>query len=180
MTTLVETPVPVLVLGILAAAAFGWLYMTMRRPGYLLGLGAVLLVVVVGVLVEWLVVTDREQVEATLDAAVAALEANDIDRVESLLSEGGLRRLRPRIRAYSGMVEFDEVRIRNVEVYINDLTAPPSAEVTLDGTAHFRHRFEGFPYNVYSARFRVELVKEPRGWRVEDVYGDPQQPYRPE
>lgn len=171
MTVLVETPVPVLVLGLLAGAALGWLYITLGRKEYLIGLGGVAALVLLGVLVERWVVTEREQIEAVLDAGAAAVEANDIARVESLLSQGGMSRVRPIVRRYAALIEFEQVHIRNIQIQINDLSDPPIADVSLDVTAHFRHRLEGFPYSSYSGTVHLELVKEPSGWRVESYYG---------
>ncbi len=171
MTVLVETPVPILVLGVLAGAVLGWLYITLGRKEYLFGLGGVVAVVLAGVLVERLVVTEREQIEAVLDAGAAAVQANDISRAESLLSAGGLAKVRPIVRRYAALVEFEQVHIRNIQIEINDLVDPPTAYVTLDATAHFRHRLEGFPYRSYSGTVHLELVKEPEGWKVEDYKG---------
>lgn len=171
MTVLLETPVPILVLGVLAAAVLGWLYITLGRKEYLAGLAGVVAVVLVAVVVERLVVTEREQIEAVLDAGASAVQANDIPRVESLLSAGGLAKVRPTIRRYAALIEFEQVHIRNIQIEINDLVDPPTAYVTLDATAHFRHRLEGFPYRSYSGSVHLELVKEPEGWRVEDYKG---------
>lgn len=171
MSVLLETPVPILVLGVLAGAVVGWLYITLGPKEYLFGLAGVAAVVLLGVLVEWLVVTEREQIEAVLDAGAAAVQANDVARVESLLSEQGMARVRPKIRRYAALIEFEQVHIRNIQIEINDLVDPPTAYVTLDATAHFRHRFEGFPYSTYSGTVHLELVKGPSGWLVEDYIG---------
>lgn len=178
MTVLLETPVPILVLGVLAGALLGWLYLTLGRKAYLIALGGVAAIVLLSVLVERLVVTEREQIEAVLDAGAAAVQANDVARAESLLSRGGMAKVAPKIHRYAALIEFEQVHIRNIQIEINDLVDPPTAYVTLDATAHFRHRLDGFPYSSYSGTVHLELVKEPSGWRVEDYIGPEAEGYR--
>lgn len=180
MSSPLESPVPALVLGILAELVLGWLLVTTGRKGFLWGMAGVLGALGIALVVERLVVTEAEKVEAVLDAAVAALERNDLPGVERCLSHRA-DGLRGRLRAYAGEVVFSEVRIRNVEVRgIYDLESPPGAVVHLQGTALFDDRSGMFPYHAYSSGFEVELIREPDGWKIDEVRGDPQNPVSPE
>jgi hypothetical protein len=130
-----------------------------------------------GLVTERLVMTERKRVRMDLDAAVAAIQANDVRRAESYIAASS-NDLRERLEAYGSAVEFEEIRIRNVEIEISHLTSPPTAKVRLWGLAKFRDRTGVVPYNHYANNFLLDLVKEPDGWKVESIAGDPRNPLR--
>ena len=168
---------PWIFLGIVVEAILGAVYLTTRRGAVLAAMAGALLLVVAGLVTERLVITERKRVRMDLDAAVAAIQANDLPRAERYIAASSSD-LRGRLETYGSEVEFEEVRIRNVEIEINHLTSPPTASIRLWGLAKFRDRTGIMPYNHYGANFQLDLVKEPDGWKVEAVQGDPGNPLR--
>jgi hypothetical protein len=126
-----ESPWPILLIG---AAAETILLVALIRTGrgMLLGvMAAVAAVVGLGVLVEQLVVTQRKQVAATIDAAAAALEANDLPRVLELLAPDAEETREKAIQAL-GMGKLEKVRISNLDITIIRTTSPPTAKATFN------------------------------------------------
>jgi hypothetical protein len=72
-----EDPMPIILFGIVAEAVLGIILLTTRRGVLLWAMAGVLVLVLAGVGLEWLVVTERERVEATVEGAAAAVRAND-------------------------------------------------------------------------------------------------------
>jgi hypothetical protein len=70
-----ESPWPILLIGIAAEAVLAILLLRTGQGKWLLAMLGAGLVVLLGLLVERLVVTDGKLVQQTLDAAVAAVEA---------------------------------------------------------------------------------------------------------
>ena len=117
---------PWIFLGIVVEAILGVVYLTTRRGAVLAAMAGALLLVVAGLVTERLVITERKRVRMDLDAAVAAIQANDLPRAESYIAASS-RSSAGDWKAYASQVEFEEIRIRNVEIEINHLTSPPTA-----------------------------------------------------
>lgn len=156
MITLAENPMPILLFGILAEAVLAFLLFSTRRGVLLWPMGGVLLVVVLGVLAERWIVTEKERVEQTLYDAAAAVQSNDIKAVEAFIAPSPQSDVLRRVSYYMGEVQFDEVNVRNLSVTVNQLTSPPTAEARFDGNARFTS--DAVPYRFYAASFRAELV----------------------
>ena len=86
MSWLFEDPIWIWTIGGFAAAAILVAFFSSGRGLFLVWLGAVLLIVLALLLVERSVVTDRELIEATIDGATAAVEANHIEGTLSYVS----------------------------------------------------------------------------------------------
>ena len=166
MTTLLENPIPILLVGILVEAVLGVIFMNNRRGIVLLPMAGVLVFVLLGVLLEWVVVTEREEVEATLDGLAAAIEANDLERALSYVSPKVASAEKTRRRARWAMNRFEvrEAKIRNLEIKINRLTSPPSAKATFNGILSLTDRKGEYPYNTHPIGFTVEFRKEGDRW----------------
>jgi hypothetical protein len=162
-----ESPVPILFVGIVALAALGVAFHQTRRGALLLAMGGAILVVLGGLALEWIVVTDREEVAFVLEGCAAALEANDLEGALSYLSpaaEHSRRRLTGDLRT----VRIDRVNINNLEVTINEYTSPPSAQARFQATAFISAERFGIQRDVYMARFIVGLRREAGRWMISD------------
>ena len=124
-----ESPWPILVFGIIAEAVLAVALVRTGRGIYLAAMAGVAIAVLLGVLVERLVVTDRKLVAQTIDGAAAALEANDLNRVLQFVSPTA-DDTRERARQALGLAEFVEVKVRNLEIAIVRTTSPPTAKAT--------------------------------------------------
>jgi len=139
MTTLLENPMPIIFAGIAVETILGVALVRTGRGVVLVVMVGVLAVVLGGVGLEALVVTEREQVEATLEGGAAAFVANDLDRVLAFVApEAG-----PTRRAAQGLIrgiEFEEIRITNLEVNVVRTTSPPTARAELIARVTARDR----------------------------------------
>jgi hypothetical protein len=113
MSWLFETPWPAIAIGVLATAmaAGGWLH-TGRRA-LLHAMVAIILLTIGAVVLERWVVTDREQVDATLHEIARLVESNDVDAVLRYAYSGS-----PAVRAQAAG-ELPRYRFRNVTIARN-------------------------------------------------------------
>jgi len=170
MTTLLEDPLPIIFIGIVVEAVLGVAFVRTGRGAILLAMLGVLVVASAGVAVEWIVVTEVEQVEAALDEAAAAVEANDLDRAMGYLASSFDNRARGWMRWALGQFEFSTARITNLEITsINHLTSPPTAKARFIGVGHFTDREGQHPYRSHRAHFTVELHLEGGRWLIADL-----------
>ena len=168
MTMLAEDPKVVVFIGILAVAMLASILPRTQR--YVLvfsGMAGVVLLTVAGVVVERLVVTEREQIEAVLDGIAAALEDNDL---EALLQHVSPEAEKTRYRATLALeqVIVTDARVRNVEIVVNRLTSPVTAEIRFDGVVRYEFRGGTLGRDFYPAKFVVELRLEGDRWLVTD------------
>jgi hypothetical protein len=164
--SLLEDPMPVILCGIVAEAVLGIILLTTRRGVLLWAMAGVLVLVLAGVGLEWLIETERERVEATVEAAAAAVRANDrqglLERVHP--SAVDARRL---VNWAFGEVDFTDAQITHIEVQsINDLTSPPTAKVHVVGNVFFNHRSGQDPYGRRHIDLLLELRLESGRWLV--------------
>jgi hypothetical protein len=127
MTWLLEDSLPVIVMGVIliAALAVGFIKTGSRAPLY--GLAFVILLLIGLVLLERMVVTDREQVEDVLFTIAKAVERNDIDEAIRHISPEapGVQHADRELRR----VNFREVDIKpNLEIEVFADRSPPTAE----------------------------------------------------
>jgi hypothetical protein len=166
MTALLENPMPIILFGIVAEAVLGISLLTTRRGALLWAMAGVLILVLAGVGLEWLVVTERERVEATLEGAAAAVRAND--------REGLLQRIHPSaadarqlVNWAFDRVDFTDAKITTLEVQnINDLTSPPTAKAHVKGIVFFKVRRGEYPYDKHPVDLTAELRLESGRWLI--------------
>ena len=145
MIVFLESPMPWIFLGIVLEGILGVVFFTNRRGAVLLAMVGVLLVVGGGARGPAVRCDRTKRVRTMLDSAVAAIQANDADRAEQFLAQSANDTLK-RLRYYMGLVEFEEIHISNVQIEINRLTSPPTADVRLWGMAKFHDRLGISPY----------------------------------
>jgi hypothetical protein len=165
MTFLFENPWWIIFIGIIIEAALGMALFRTGRGVLLWAMIGVLAIVLLGVLVEHLVVTETERVEMTLDGLCAALEANDLNRALTFVSPDAVK-TRGRAAWAMGRIEIQSVRIYYLNITVNRLTSPWTAKASFTGYFSYRDRQGEIPYNSYSSRFIVDLRKESNGWVV--------------
>lgn len=168
MALFLESPMPIILIGIVVEAVLGAVLVGTRRGVVLWAMAGVLVLVGLGVLVERLVETDNERIEAALDGAAAALEANDYDRLFTYIAPSATG-TRGRAMQVQGMVEFTSVSLRGLEIGpINRLTSPPSVETRFTGVFAFRDRKGVYPYEHHVLGFIVGLRQEGDQWLITD------------
>jgi len=172
MAIFVESPWPWLLIGIGVETALAIALLRTQRGAVLWAMLAVGVLVAAGLLVERLVVTDREAVENTLDAAVAAVEQNDVSRLLGYISPSadGTRRM---AQAVLDRVEVRSAWVRGLEIKVNRLTSPWTAQVSFLAIGNGRDRKSEFPYETFSRRVVVKFRREDGRWLLSgcDVEG---------
>lgn len=167
MTWLTEDPTLVLTLGAMTVAV---LVIVLFKTGR-----AVMLVAIVGavavtglcVLVERLIVTDREEVEITIDAVVTALQDNDAEAVLQHVAPDATS-VRLRARGVLLLVNIEEVRItKGPEIVIHTLTSPPTAEVEMVVVGKGTLRIGATMHNQYPVELYLTLRREEDRWLIE-------------
>lgn len=167
MTTLVENPMPIILFGIVVEAVLGIILVSTGRGVLLWAMGGVLILVLAGVGLEWLVVTDVERVEAVVEGAAAALGANDQDGLLEYVHPSATE-VRRRVDEGFALAAFTSAKITRLEVRnINYLTSPPTAKVQIAGMIHFRVRRGEYPYDSYPIKeLTLELHLESGRWLI--------------
>ena len=173
MTTLVENPMPIIFLGIIAEAVLITMFVSTRQSAFIWAMFGVLVLVFAGVALEILVVTEVERVEATLDGIANALEANDLQGLLDNYVSPSAVRTRTRAITAMPMVEITSAKISSLTITINRLTSPPTAEARFIGTVRYEPRDpERVPYRYYGRKFVVELRLEGDRWLITDHVAD--------
>ena len=165
MVIFLESPWPILFIGIAVEAVLAVVLLRTGRGAVLWGMIGAAAFVLLGLLVEWLVVTEREAVEHTLDACVAAVEANDVERLLSYISPSA-QQARKEARWVLGRVQVEKARINDLEIKINRLTNPLTATARFEAIGTGRDRKGELPYQTFPARVTVELRQENARWLV--------------
>jgi hypothetical protein len=173
MNWILEDPLYVVVLGIIATIVFGFGFLqTNFRPlAYAAG-GAVILTVIL-VYVERVVVTDFEELEAALHEMAHDAENNDLAAILDHIHPSA-RAVRQRAEREFPLYEFSRVDIkRNLKIqFVDDghRRATASFNVVVEGT--FR-QYEQFGK---AAEFvELELRKDDDRWQVTDYHHFPPQ-----
>jgi hypothetical protein len=167
MNWLYEQPMPILLMGGVLVAA---LFVGYVKTGHRALIAAVVLAIalVIGLLMlERMVVTDREQVEDVLRTIAADVERNDID--------GALRYVLPtapgveHARSELKRIRFEEVNIKpNLEIELFPDRAPPTAEARFNVVVVASSPQMGFGADRYPRYVEVTFVKEGDRWMVRD------------
>ena len=173
MPSPLDSPIPVIVFGVVAEAILAIILVRTGRGVVLYLMGGVLALVIIGLVIEHLVMTDNKRIAATLDRACSAVAANDLNR---LLAEivPSAEQTRDYARMALERATFSEAGVHNLHIEINQLTSPPTARVRMTGSATFQDRHGEFPYNHYIAEIVVELERHGDRWlilRVVEVRG---------
>lgn len=143
--------------------------------GALLGaMGGVVALTALGLAVEWLVVTPREEIEASLEDLRAALEANDLPGVlAGLHPQAGALRQEAESRL-PGM-EVQEARVSGLEVEF-DPRDPSLAQARFFGRIHFRDPSGQVPYENMVRKFVLTFQQQNGRWLVTDYRMDDMAP----
>ena len=166
-----ESPWPILLVGIAAESLLAILLLRTGQGRWLWAMFAAGLLVLLGLLAEHFVVTDRKAIINTLDTAAAAVEANDLKRLLDCVSPSAeeIRRGAPQVFA---RCEFRKVRIHSLEIKINHLTSPPTATVNFQAVGSAKDRLGENPYPGFAEAVSVTLRHEQGRWLVADYNVD--------
>ena len=168
MNQFYESPLPLLLLGLvlLAGCTVGWLKTGDKRliPGALLGL----LIAVGGIVVERMVVTDREQIERVIYAVAADVQAGRIEEAVANINPNNTEN-RERARTELRLYRVTEIRVKSpIEIALTPDRDPTRATaefnvVVAGGDA------TGTIQNQNVPRFLiVHFIKQDGRWYADD------------
>jgi len=165
MMVFVESPWPILFIGIAVEAVLAFLLLRTGLGKYLIAMIGVAVVVVAGLVVEHFVITDRKAVAQTLDAAVAAVRTNNLQGALDCISPSA-QKCRTFTSWVFGRVQFDEAHFSGLEVKVNRLTSPPSAEAKFLAVGRGTDRKGEMPYHGFARHVILQLQLEGGRWLV--------------
>ena len=168
MTNLLEDPTPIILAGIAIEALLGIALVVTRRGVVLLPMALVALLTVAGVIIERLVVTDAEQVEAVIEAGRSATEKNDVEAALRLVAPAAedIRRDAKDVFAH---VKFAEMKVRGLKITVNLQTRPPTAHAEFTALATFDSQQGNVPYRNHVAAVSVDFHRVDTHWLVTQI-----------
>lgn len=179
MNWLWEQPLVIALVGISTLAVLGAAWALSGRRELLLAMAAAALLLGGGLVVERLVVTDREAIQQTLLQIARDVQSNNLRAVTQHIAQRAPQ-LRQKVTAEMPRYRFDECRITRVHVIEVDAQARPrTARVEFNVVASGSFRQDGF--EIHDAQVPrwvcLYLVREADGrWAVEDYeHAPPQQ-----
>ena len=125
------------------------------------------------VLIDKLVVTDRERIESVIYAAAAAAEQNKLDAVVEFISPS-VPAVRHEAEHWIRQAKLDDVTITNMRIVLDRSTNPPTAlavfRVIAQGQLRDRSAvYPGTYFGLITAHFRLEAGK----WMLIDYQHEP-------
>ncbi|MBN2579813.1 MAG: hypothetical protein JXB10_12570 [Pirellulales bacterium] len=165
MSYFTENSMWMIFLGIAVEAVLGAILFRTGRGSLLWAMIGAAVLVAAGVTAEKLIVTEKEEVERTLDDIAAALEDNDQQRVLTYISPAD-KRSRSEASWAMGRCEIRGTSVLQLSVTVNKLTSPHTAEARFRGIIQYRDRKGEIPYSSYSSIFNVSFRKEDGRWIV--------------
>lgn len=166
MSWLLEDVRPLLLAGLLIEGLLVAFFVQTGRMATFIPIVAVLGLMVIAVAVEHFVVTDKEQIAATLDEIAAALKQNDGQAVMRHIDPRAVE-MRRRVDSAIGLVVIREAQYRDLNV-TSQPGNPPTATAEFIGHVAFTDPKQRTPYKRYLRRFRVSFRKEGSRWVITD------------
>jgi hypothetical protein len=164
MIIFLESPWPILLIGIPAEIVLAILLWRTGQGKMLWAMLGTAAVVVLGLLIEWLVVTDREAITDAIYDGAAAIEANDQNRLLMHVSPG-VPDLRADVRWVLDRFEFTMVRVVELgAIDVKRSTNPPTAQAKLRAMGTGRDRKGEVPYQGFDEVVTVEFRLEGNRW----------------
>jgi hypothetical protein len=167
MSIFLESPVPILSIGIFVELVLAIALWQTGRGRVLLMMLGVLAVMAGGWLLQWLVVTDYEAIDDLLHDCASAVVANDVNRALSHISPSAKQ-----VQAAARQVfEEDEVtmaKITDLQIAVNRRANPRTAKATFNAIGRGRDRKGQIPETTYGCHVIVKLRKEGDRWFIAD------------
>ncbi|NIL97357.1 MAG: hypothetical protein GTO53_13600 [Planctomycetales bacterium] len=173
MSWFTEDPTLLLVIGTLVIASLAVALAKTGRVVMIAWALAVALIMAAGLVAERLIVTEREEVEQTIEQVRRAFLDNDADKVLTHISPNSEPLKRWAVRTLQ-TAHVLEARITDgPHIEVNNFTVPPSATAELIAVAKGRAHGGNNIYDQYTARFFLRLIKQGDRWLVEQANPEP-------
>jgi hypothetical protein len=179
MNWLFEQPVMVVLFGVALLIALGGAWSATGRKELLYAMGVTLLLIVAGLIVEKVVITDREAIKATLQRIARDLQSNDQRAVLGYVHSSSPE-LKQKAEAELPKYRFTECRITGIHLIdVNSKAEPRSAIVEFNIMARLTVQEGSFELADASIPRWVRLqmaVEKDGAWKVQAYeHDEPQQ-----
>ena len=166
MTTLLESPLPTLAVGAILATLCGLIFVSRRTLPALAALACVVVVTLLLIVLEQIVVTDRERIELALDNLLDAIEANDIPGVVALIDPAATQ-MRSDAEAMMPIVQVEDTGATAVTVDLEPVVEPATATSNCRGRLRGIHQRTG-QMIMYFDQVDFHWVRRDDRWLLED------------
>jgi hypothetical protein len=160
-----ESPWALLFVGIAVEAVLATILAQTGRGKYLIAMIVFGLVMLACLVVERMVVTDREAITNTLDVAVTAVRKNNLDGLLDCIAKSA-KEPQDKSRMLMSVVEVEEAHISDLDIKVNRLMSPPNAEVQFLAVGKGKDRAGQFPYQGFAQRVSVQLQWQSNRWLI--------------
>lgn len=168
MAMFVESPWPILVIGIAVEAVLAMMLLRTGQGRLLVAMIVAALLLLLGLVVERFVVTDREAIANTLDTAAAAVEKNNLDGLLKCISSKKTEKTVKDAHYVMGLCEFEKARICELEITINRLTSPPTAKAKFRAIGQVNARNAEISHMGFARWVNATMCKEGDCWLIGD------------
>lgn len=159
-----ENPVAIVAVGGLLATVAMVVFMARRSLESLIALAAIVALTLIALAVERYVVTDREQVQANLAAALQAIEANDLPDVLTWIDPAA-NTMRADASALMPQIKVEKTRaLGKVEVQVDLNQQPPTATCTFRAFLQGVHANSGMQVAYFNQQVDIHWIKRDQRW----------------
>jgi len=167
---LFDSPIYIVLIGIVLGVFVGVGWTASGRKELLFALGAVVALTVIMLIVERVVITDREAIQATLAEIARDVQANDLQRVVGHIAKGHTSLVQ---KAQNEMPNYEFTECRVTKIHKTDIDAsaePRSAIVEFNVYVDGKFGRGGFEMTGPAVRWiQLQMIREEDGkWRVVD------------
>ena len=164
MSWLFEDPTTLIVVGVLIEALLAVALVNSRQTKLAWAMLGVMALMMLGLSIERLVITDYEQIESILDATAASLAANDVEGVLAKIDPEAAG-MRQQVQATLSHAHVSAAHIRDLSVRFHRLTSPPTARAEFIGNVKgsFRTGVDAGDGTVIR-RITVDFVRRGDRW----------------
>jgi hypothetical protein len=166
LTTLLENPVPIYAVGAVLATLCGLVFLARRNLPSLFAFVGVVAVTLLLVVVERLVVTDREQVESAVVELMLAIERNDLPAVLATIDPAATE-IRSDAETLMSQVRVDDTGASSLRVEVDTATSTPTAVAKFRGKIDAIHKRSG-QRAFYFDKVHLYWTKRDDKWLVSD------------
>ena len=174
MSWLYEQPLIIVILGVALVFVLGALWSASGRKELLYALGAAVVLLITGLVVERWTVTDREAIRGTLHRIAEDVKSNNRRAVTSHLHSTAPE-LKQKAEAELPKYKFDECRVTRIHLIdVDDQAEPRSALVEFNVIAAGTFKVESLEVTDTVPRWvKLHMLREPDGqWKVVDYEHD--------
>lgn len=166
MSILTEQPWTLLSIGLVLIAAAGVIYYQSRHVAAGWAFVVLLVATAAAFAGERLIVTDREQIEATIYTAARAVEADDRQAILAMFAQNA-NQARAQAEARLNQFRVSDVKVTAApEIRFNPHAALPAATAVFRVRCEISYRGGGPQIGTVVPQLTLEFVKEGDKWRI--------------